>query len=532
MVARTWWALLLACLACVPIVYSYTEVLDQETDSWIRCGGMYALSAIPGASGEGTINLRFDYVSTASNLNILIYDSRDQELLEDPDTHRMVICGAGDTITSGNCSAENKGKFMVRNTRPPTSSILNELYHFDGVYANKTGSAVVKYSYQVNITGFYCVAAVSMADSTFLATVEWDNPYGLLPAIEYPKLPFYGLLSITFMIIGIVWMVLSFKHSGELLPIQLWTTGVTLFIVTEMAFNYGFYEDWNRIGRPSIFLLVLVVILNAARNSLSFFMLLVVSLGYGVVKPTLGTTMHRCIGLGCLHFVCGVMYMMGSQVLSDITAVTILIFVLPLAATMTAFYFWILTALTETMKRLELRRQSVKLEMYRNLWRLLSASVVVLVIFFIVNTFNVSYRESPNWMPHYWQWRWFLLEGWLNILYLFVYIGILILWRPTANNSRYGLEQISSEDDDEEALGKGGGLWSNGRVKLRQTKSDTNLDDDEEEDDDDVLQWVEKNVASEKLTNGESSSNPKPLVDVHVDPAEAALLAEEASKKL
>ena len=76
--------------------------------------------------------------------------------------------------------------------------------------------------------------------------------------------------------------------------------------------------------------------------------------------------------------------MMGSQVNLDITPITIVIFVLPLSATMTAFYFWILRALNETMKRLEMRRQSVKLEMYRNLWRILFASIIVLLIFFIV----------------------------------------------------------------------------------------------------------------------------------------------------
>ena len=30
--------------------------------------------------------------------------------------------------------------------------------------------------------------------------------------------------------------------------------------------------------------------------------------------------------------------------------------------------------------------------------------------------------------------KWFLLDGWLNILYLVVFTVIVILWRPTENN--------------------------------------------------------------------------------------------------
>jgi hypothetical protein len=51
--------------------------------------------------------------------------------------------------------------------------------------------------------------------------------------------------------------------------------------------------------------LFLVAILDAGRNALSFFMLLVVSLGLSVVKETLGSTMLRCQILAVAHFIFG-----------------------------------------------------------------------------------------------------------------------------------------------------------------------------------------------------------------------------------
>lgn len=49
----------------------------------------------------------------------------------------------------------------------------------------------------------------------------------------------------------------------------------------------------------------LVAILDAGRNSMSFFMLLVVSLGLSVVRESLGRTMLKCQILAGLHFLFG-----------------------------------------------------------------------------------------------------------------------------------------------------------------------------------------------------------------------------------
>lgn len=48
-----------------------------------------------------------------------------------------------------------------------------------------------------------------------------------------------------------------------------------------------------------------VAILDAGRNALSFFLLLVVSLGLSVVRESLGKTMIRCQLLAVAHFIFG-----------------------------------------------------------------------------------------------------------------------------------------------------------------------------------------------------------------------------------
>ena len=48
-----------------------------------------------------------------------------------------------------------------------------------------------------------------------------------------------------------------------------------------------------------------VAILDAGRNSMSFFLLLIVSLGLGVVRESLGRTMIKCQILAVCHFIFG-----------------------------------------------------------------------------------------------------------------------------------------------------------------------------------------------------------------------------------
>lgn len=66
--------------------------------------------------------------------------------------------------------------------------------------------------------------------------------------------------------------------------------------------------------------LIVVAILNAARNSFSFFLLLIVCMGYGVVKPTLGRTMIYVRWLAAAHFVFGIVYAVTSLLVSPESA--------------------------------------------------------------------------------------------------------------------------------------------------------------------------------------------------------------------
>ena len=60
--------------------------------------------------------------------------------------------------------------------------------------------------------------------------------------------------------------------------------------------------------------------------------------------------------------------------------------VLPLAATLTAFYVWTLNSLNFTLKDLRERKQHVKEAMYKKLWWCILISILVIFAFFFFNS--------------------------------------------------------------------------------------------------------------------------------------------------
>jgi hypothetical protein len=88
---------------------------------------------------------------------------------------------------------------------------------------------------------------------------------------------------------------------------QYYISGTIVFLVIEMLANFAYYRYINKHGggAGSLAFLFVVAILNAARNSLSFFLLLIVSMGLSVVTQSLGSVMLKIRALTAFHFIFG-----------------------------------------------------------------------------------------------------------------------------------------------------------------------------------------------------------------------------------
>ena len=272
--------------------------------------------------------------------------------------------------------------------------------------------------------------------------MQFQNAFGNLPAAQIPKLPFYAIITIVYAFLAIAWGALYWMNRSDILAVQNYITAILVFLVFEMFMTWLFYDFQNRHGlnAGAKALLVVVSILSATRNSFSFFLLLIVCMGYGVVKHTLGKTMWFVRALAITHFVFGVIYAVASlSVTPENAGPLVLLVVLPLAASLTAFYVWTLNSLNLTMKDLLERKQHVKASMYRKLWYCILLSIAVIFVFFFVNYWIFAGQSQEDFVPNHWKGRWFILDGWLNLVYFSDVAFIAYVWRPTVNNRRFAM---------------------------------------------------------------------------------------------
>ncbi|KZT55043.1 hypothetical protein CALCODRAFT_510372 [Calocera cornea HHB12733] len=330
--------------------------------------------------------------------------------------------------------------------------------------------SVIPYTAPINYTiprkGYYCVGTIPItllsnpltpetADhAAFTGTVLFRNTFaGLLPASEYPKIGFYLGMTWAYTLVGAVWASMCYRHRQDLLPLQYYIASLIGLLVIEMLASWGYYRYLNAHppGITSTAFLIVVAILDAGRNSLSFFLLLVVSLGLTVTKESLGKLMTRCVILSSLHFIFGVVYAVGTvEVTLETASIFLLLaFVIPLAFTLSIFLLWIMYALNGTIQELAARKQRYKLSMFTRLYRILLGAVVLMSIFFVVSSLSFSNRLAEDYASNSWSTRWLLLDGWLALLYLAVFCLIAFIWRPTDNN-RYlaNVDEIAQDADD------------------------------------------------------------------------------------
>jgi len=443
--------------------------MDQSDGNRQLCAGMYSKTTW-GGPVDPHILVKFikdtEDDPTDPIVSMVIFEWKDYDLLgvTGPDDTTYYNCGE-DSIAAGYCNINQTGEFILA---PNATELSKNLIFTQAVHLKDPGLPV---NYGIKKTGYYCVATsiFSEGDVQYTATVEFRNAYGELPAAQIAKLPFYGGITIVYAVIGAFWAFLYAQHRSDILPVQNYITAIIIFLIVEMLMTWGFYDYMNRNGSSigSKVLLIVVAVLNAGRNSFSFFLLLIVCMGYGVVKPSLGKTMVYVRWLAGAHFVFGLIYSIASLTVTPENAGPIVLFViLPLAATLTAFYVWTLNSLNVTMKDLNDRKQTVKAGMYRKLWWSILVSILVIFGFFFFNSFTFASANDPNFVPFHWQTRWFILDGWLNLVYLADVVYIAYLWRPTANNRRFAMSDELAQDDE-------------GGFEI----ADFGVDDDDEDDD-------------------------------------------------
>ncbi|XP_017075768.1 LOW QUALITY PROTEIN: transmembrane protein 87A [Drosophila eugracilis] len=325
--------------------------------------------------------------------------------------------------------------------------------------------------------------------------IEFLGPHGYISAIDWPFLPFYLIMCIVYVIFGIIWLFVSFAQWRDLLRIQFWIGGVILLGMLEKAFFYAEYQTLTNKGVPVQHAELVAEFVSCAKRTLARMLVIIMSLGFGIVKPRLGPMLHRVVGVGTLYFVlaCVESYLRITNIKTDRSE--LLVASIPLAVLDTGICWWIFTSLVQTTRTLRLRRNMVKLSLYRHFTNTLIFAVIASVIFML---FALHLRSIENCTPG---WRDIWVDtGFWHILFSVLLLVIMILWRPTNNNQRYAFtplldnpEDEDDEDEEDQFVADAYGVKMRGQNGTPKTSTASRNATTTEEDD---LRWVEENIPS------------------------------------
>ena len=120
----------------------------------------------------------------------------------------MEICKE-DYVAQGYCNSTDIGEFVVAHnaTEKSNSVILTRAIHL------KDTSPI---RYAIKKTGYYCLATQGYNTEKYNAVVEFRNAYGELAATQIPKMPFYGVMSILYVLMAGYWGFLYYQHRHDI----------------------------------------------------------------------------------------------------------------------------------------------------------------------------------------------------------------------------------------------------------------------------------------------------------------------------
>eukprot|EP00531_Pseudo-nitzschia_arenysensis_P006341 CAMPEP_0116144828 /NCGR_PEP_ID=MMETSP0329-20121206/16235_1 /TAXON_ID=697910 /ORGANISM="Pseudo-nitzschia arenysensis, Strain B593" /LENGTH=808 /DNA_ID=CAMNT_0003640327 /DNA_START=108 /DNA_END=2534 /DNA_ORIENTATION=- len=327
--------------------------------------------------------------------------------------------------------------------------------------------------FKVEKSGDYVMVIANCNDDGFgvitLGSMEWKSVGGYLPGEMADFMLFLDAMSAVYLVLG-VWYFYGMKtYQDGAIPIQRYILATIILGFLAHSFKSIDFVYWNIEGTRSNYVmytgLAFGILFQASLRCLG----VMVAMGWGVVRDSLGMTLCKIIILGLMYAGASLLRELfeaaarptnlvssteEEELVDLVLVLSLVIFVINII-----FYVWILKALSRTTEYLKNMNQTSKLRRHLRLRCLIITSLVLITVLTAVNATQTVARILPAVVPDA-QFQPFLTVdqewilkavGYLNIL--FILFGVAILWRPNPEAKDYAMQmQIPSGPDDENDL--------------------------------------------------------------------------------
>ncbi|URE07684.1 lung seven transmembrane domain containing protein [Musa troglodytarum] len=422
--------------------------------------GLYASAPSPNSSAPASGNsfIRFEKITfrrpkeaaakqkNTGTVKAIIFEVEDRKNIGGSAYGgQRAICCTADLANLGACT---QGTIIYRHSdhSPDWPQVLSASFKGSNPEASLPSKTI-----QITRTGMYNLYFIfcdpSLEGIEIQGKTIWKNPTGYLPGSMRPLMKFYGLVSFAFLMLGICWFSQHARFWTEMMPLQNCITLVIALGMIETTLWYFEYAELNHTGIRPKDITFWAVTFGAVKRTVSRVLVLIVSMGYGVVRPTVGGLTSKVTLLGGTFFgaseILGLVENVGT--VSDVSGKPRLFLALPVGVLDAFFIIWIFTSLSKTLKRLQARRMSGKLEIYRKF----TYALIVTVLVSVAWTGFELYFKATDAHGQRWQGAWMISALW-QVLSFTLLCVICALWAPSQNSMRFAYLDDGSEDFDQE----------------------------------------------------------------------------------
>jgi len=429
---------------------------------------MFSPSDAPATSSPGNgrsyiefdLDIERDFVDKAAFIEVIVIPdiNIDDIGFKDQKSGALHLCCSYELVGEHGCTDDTLGTLII-------PKHIKGLYRKQIHFEEEQSVVHFKERAPVSVTAIH-VFALSSCDAdlelsegrdtsiTFSGHSVWMNPYGQLPGDVYGYLPFYGWMCVAYLVMAGAWFLLNAIHYAQLLHVQNVITCVLALCLVEMATWYFHYLHLNQVGEVHHGPFIVGLLATCGRRTVSRMLVVAVSLGYGVVAPSLArSTQAKIGGLGMCYLVFAFMFeaLIHYNQTEKVESWMRVVLIPPVAIINGVFWWWTFVALNRTIEQLKIRRQSAKLQLYKSFTLVLVVTLVAAITFAI---YEMYYVLKELYFAQ-WQKLWFMEVGFWQMLFSAIFLTICVLWRPSEHFKRYAYYNQGAAnddiDDDEEA---------------------------------------------------------------------------------
>ncbi|KDP21640.1 hypothetical protein JCGZ_03311 [Jatropha curcas] len=400
----------------------------------------------------------------------LIVEVKDREKIGGSYLNSSAICCTPDLAEFGSCKV---GEVIIQQEPNNTDGPRRLQTFFEG--KNEEAKMFLQ-TIEINITGMYYLYFMfcdpELTGTTVSGRTVWRNPYGYLPGKMAPMMTFFGFMSLAYLALGLVWFLWFAKYWKDIFQLHYYITIVIGLGMCEMAFWYFEYANFNSNGSRPTGITLCAVTFGAVKKTVSRLLLLAVSMGYGVVRPTLGGVTSKMLLLGGTYFMAsealGLVENLGN--INDFFGKARLVLVLPVTLLDAFFIVWIFSSLSQTLEKLQIRRSTAKFALYQKFTNFLAVAVLLSIAWIGYEL----YFNATDPLSEMWQRAWIIPAFWTVFAFVLLVV-ISFLWAPSNNPTRFTFSEETVDEFHESIPLSGTGVKVAGELATKPERKERKI---------------------------------------------------------